>query len=202
MACSPQLPDRAKTWFSIIIGLLLIALFIGSLFSGRRAAQPKETKPAAVHKQQGDVYQYEAQPEPEETTSKTPPITEEAVSSAQAVLPDFLKAYVPFDSKQPDAYVDRSKPYITDSFYKQLSSFQRRGTLSRAKTDYVTAEWTPAELKADEQWYNVDVTVTHTDINGKNEDGLLLYVVLLKRVDGKWKVDDVGIRPGSGAIPE
>lgn len=131
-----------------------------------------------------------------------PPITEESVSSAQAVLPDFLKAYVPFDSERPDAYLERSKPYITDSFYKQLSSFQRRGTLSRVKTEYVTAEWTPAELEADEQWYNVDVTVTHTDINGKNEDGLLLYVVLLKRADGKWKVDDVGIRPGSGAIPE
>ncbi|WP_159888653.1 hypothetical protein [Paenibacillus puerhi] len=46
------------------------------------------------------------------------------------------------------------------------------------------------------------MSVTHTDINGKQEASLLLYVVLLKLDEGRWKLDDVGIRSGSGAIPE
>ncbi|WP_159888652.1 hypothetical protein [Paenibacillus puerhi] len=51
MARSPQLPDRTKAWFGIIVGVLLIALFIGSLFAGRRDTQPKENQKAAPHEQ-------------------------------------------------------------------------------------------------------------------------------------------------------
>ncbi|MDO3681815.1 hypothetical protein [Paenibacillus ehimensis] len=201
MARSPQLPDRVKAWAGIIIGLLLIALFVGAFFSGRRTVQLNDNESAAKHEHQ-ETHRYEAGPTPDQPTSDNLPITEKVASDAQAVLPDFLKAYVPFDSEHPDVYVDRSKPFITEHFYKELSSLQRRGTLSRVKTEYVAAEWTPADLKADQQWYNVDVKVTHTDINGQQKKSLLLYVVMLKLVEGHWKVDDVGIRTGSGAIPE
>lgn len=191
-----QLPERLKSWLGIIFGVLLIVLFISSFFSGREKPQLAQ-QPAPT-----EIHQYESQQTPvmEETDEEVQPVTEEAASDAQAVLPGFLEAFVPFDAEQPNAYLERVKPYLTPAFYEQLASIQRRGTLARSKTEYMEAEWTPADLQDDSQWYNVDVSVIHTATDGTQEKGLLLYVVMLKLVDNKWLIDDFGIRSGSGAV--
>ncbi|MBU8763737.1 hypothetical protein KM868_09545 [Micrococcus luteus] len=196
MSRSSHLSDRAKSWLGIVFGILLIALFIASFFSGR---QP-DPKPQPVQQQQAEqpVHQY-APPATDETNTAgaVKPISEEALTKVQEILPAFLHAYVPFDEQDPQAYLEKSKPYVTERLYEHFTSGQRRGTLTSVQTEVRNIELTPAELGQAVQWWNADIGVRYTDSKGNQEDSELLYTIKAKLVDGFWKVDDVGVRTGA-----
>lgn len=194
MSRSSHLPDRAKSWLAIIFGILLIGLFIGSFFSGRQPdPQPVQPKEA-----EQPVHQYTPPATDEANTAgEVKPIPEEALTKVQEILPAFLHAYVPFDEQEPQAYLEKSKPYVTERLYEQFTSGQRRGTLTSVKTEVRNIELTPAELGQTVQWWNADIAVGHTDSEGNEENNELLYTIKAKLVDGFWKVDDVGIRTGA-----
>jgi hypothetical protein len=146
----------------------------------RQTSRYPDPKPQPVQQQQAEqpVHQYAPQATDETNTAgAVKPISEEALTKVQEILPAFLHAYVPFDEQDPQSYLEKSKPYVTEQLYKQLTSGQRRGTLTSVRTEVRNIELTPAELGHAVQWWNADIAVRYTDSKGNQEDSELLYTI-------------------------
>ncbi|SEP33301.1 hypothetical protein [Paenibacillus sp. OK076] len=183
-----------KTWLGAIIALGMIALLIGSIFEGNRIEQEQAAaKQQPVTPEKRPVRQYTPNEQAAEEKQAEVP-TEEMQTEIQEVIPEFLKVYVPFDAASPDDFLKKSKPYVSENLYKALEQEQRRGTLTSVKTKMINVELEPQKEGLEEQWWNADIEVEHTDQDGKTNSSTLAYIIKVILVDGKWKIDDLGVR--------
>lgn len=191
--------ERVMKWLGTIIALGMIALLIGSVIEGNRIEQEKaaaEDQQQPVTQEKQTVRQYT--PNEEAVTEKkaeevTAP-TEEMQTEIQKVIPEFLKVYVPFNTEKPDDFLKKSKPYVTDNLYKALEQEQRRGTLTIVRTKMINVDLEPQQEGLEEQWWNADIEVKHTDQDGQTTITTLAFIIKVKMIDGKWKIDDLGVR--------
>lgn len=183
-------------WLGLAAAVGLIILFFASLITGHKV----ENEQAAPNKQpelsNNEVRKYSvnehSKQENREMMYQT--TSDETQSNIQKNIVKFLNAYVPFDSEQPQAFLERTKPYVTAEFHKNLQSEFRRGTLSTTKTTVANIELYPDKEGKSVQWWSADINVQNTDNKGKKSDGLLVYIVKVKLIDGEWKADDIGVR--------
>ncbi|MCP1137513.1 hypothetical protein NKT34_30090 [Paenibacillus polysaccharolyticus] len=186
-----------KTWIGGIIALGMIALLIGSIFEGNRIEQEQaaeKQQPVAQEKQSVRKYTPNEEAVSEKKAEEVKVPTEEMQTEIQKVIPEFLKVYVPFNAASPDDFLKKSKPYVSENLYKALEQEQRRGTLTSVKTKMINVELEPQQEGLEEQWWNADIEVEHTDQEGKTTSSTLAYIIKVKLVDGKWKIDDLGVR--------
>ena len=88
----------------------------------------------------------------------------------------------------------KSAPYVTDNLYKALEQEQRRGTLTIVKTKVLNVELEPQKKGLEEQWWNADIEVEHTDRDCQTSTSTLAYIIKVIMIDGKWKIDDLAVR--------
>lgn len=191
--------DRVMKWLGTIVALGMIALLIGSIIEGNRIEQEKaaaedQQQPVIPEKQPVRQYTPNEEAVTEKKAEEVTAPTEEMQTEIQKVIPEFLKVYVPFNTENPDDFLKKSEPYVTDNLYKALEKEQRRGTLTIVKTKIVNVELEPQKEGLEEQWWNADIEVEHTDQNGENTFNTLAFIIKVKMIDGKWKIDDLGVR--------
>ncbi|MHA7584719.1 hypothetical protein B2I21_36400 [Chryseobacterium mucoviscidosis] len=187
-----------KTWLGSIIALGMIALLIGSIFEGNRIekerAAAEQKQPPVTQEKPVHQYTPNEQAVSEKEAEEVAAPTEEMQTEIQKVIPEFLKVYVPFDVESPTDFLEQSKPYVTDNLYKALEQEQRRGTLTIVKTKLINVDLEPQKEGLQEQWWNADIEVEHTDQDGQTRASTLAYIIKVKLIDGKWKIDDLGVR--------
>lgn len=186
-----------KTWLGAIIALGMVALLIGSIFEGNRIEQEQaaeKQQPVTQEKQPVRKYTPNEEAASEKKAEEVTAPTEEMQTEIQKVIPEFLEVYVPFDAESPDDFLKKSKPYVTENLYKALEQEQRRGTLTIVKTKLINVELEPQKEGLKEQWWNADIEVEHTDQAGQTSSSTLAYIIKVKMIEGKWKIDDLGVR--------
>lgn len=186
-------------WLGTIIALGMIALLIGSIIEGNRieqeqAAAEDQQQPVTQEKQPVRQHTPNEEAEAEKYAEELTAPTEEMQTKIQEVIPKFLKVYVPFNIENPDDFLKKSLPYVTDNLYKALEQEQRRGTLTIVKTKVLNVELEPQKEGLEEQWWNADIEVEHTDQDGQTSTSTLAYIIKVNMIDGKWKIDDLAVR--------
>ena len=185
-------------WLGTIIALGMIALLIGSIVEGNRIEQEKaaeeKQQPVTEEKQSVRKYSPNEEAEAEKYAEEVTAPTEETQTEIQKVIPEFLKVYVPFNIENPDDFLKKSLPYVTDNLYKALEQEQRRGTLTIVKTKVLNVELEPQKEGLEEQWWNADIEVEHTDQDGQTSTSTLAYIIKVNMIEGKWKIDDLAVR--------
>ncbi|MGG1938288.1 hypothetical protein ABFY57_00900 [Paenibacillus polymyxa] len=199
---SSNIPDRAKPWVSIIVASIIIAALLFATIhyffygSSDRQTQEKAKQPV---KPPGRVHQYAAPDHSKQEEKKSIDATD--MSQAQELIPLFLKTYIPWDVKQqPNSNIEKSKEYMTESFYKKVSATQQRYTLDMKRRTVTNIELTPADIRQAVQWWDADIEVQQTDASGKVSTNYLLFVVKAKWENKAWKIDDVGVRTGEWSL--
>ncbi|WP_337035792.1 hypothetical protein [Paenibacillus illinoisensis] len=186
-----------KTWLGAIIALGMIALLIGSIFEGNRIEKEQaaeKQQPVTQEKQPVRKYTPNEEAVSEKKAEEVTAPSEEMQTEIQEVIPEFLKVYVPFNAESPDDFLKNSKPYVTENLYQALEQEQRRGTLTIVKTKFKNVDLEPQKEGLKEQWWNADIEVEHTDQAGQTNSSTLAYIIKVKMIDGKWKIDDLGVR--------
>ncbi|GIP46109.1 hypothetical protein J45TS6_45680 [Paenibacillus sp. J45TS6] len=190
--------ERVMKWLGTMIALGMIALLIGSIIEGNRIEQEKATEekqqPVTEEKQTVRKYSPNEEAEAKKHAEEVTAPTEETQMEIQKVIPEFLKVYVPFDIENPNDFLKKSLPYVTDNLYKVLEQEQRRGTLTIVKTKVLNVELEPQKEGLEEQWWNADIEVEHTDQDGQTSTSTLAYIIKVNMIDGKWKIDDLAVR--------
>ncbi|GIP45159.1 hypothetical protein J45TS6_36180 [Paenibacillus sp. J45TS6] len=190
--------ERVMKWLGTIIALGMIALLIGSIIEGNRIEQEKaaeeKQQPVTEEKQTVRKYSPNEEAKAEKYAEEVTAPTEEMQTEVQKVIPEFLKVYVPFNIENPDDFLKKSLPYVTDNLYKALEQEQRRGTLTIVKTKVLSVELEPQKEGLEEQWWNADIEVEHTDQDSQTSTSTLAYIIKVNMIDGKWKIDDLAVR--------
>ncbi|MBD7971236.1 hypothetical protein [Paenibacillus gallinarum] len=188
--------ERVMKWLGTMIALGMIALLIGSIIEGNRIEkeQAAEEKQQPVTEEKQSVRKYSPNEEAEKYAEEVTAPTEETQTEIQKVIPEFLKVYVPFSIENPDEFLKKSLPYVTDNLYKALEQEQRRGTLTIVQTKVLNVELEPQKEGLEEQWWNADIEVEHTDQDGQTSTSTLAYIIKVNMIDGKWKIDDLAVR--------
>ncbi|MBO3287552.1 hypothetical protein MKY98_26825 [Paenibacillus sp. FSL M8-0228] len=199
---SSNIPDRAKPWVSIIVASIIIAVLLFATIryffysSPDHETQKKANQPV---KPPGRVHQYAAPDHSKQEEKKSIDATD--MSQAQELIPLFLKTYIPLDVKQqPNSNIEKSKEYMTETFYKKVSVTQQRYTLDVKRRTVTNIELTPADIRQAVQWWDADIEVQQTDASGKVSTNYLLFVVKAKWENNAWKIDDVGVRTGEWSL--
>ncbi|MEF3355821.1 hypothetical protein PV403_22065 [Paenibacillus sp. GYB006] len=191
--------ELVMKWLGTMIALGMIALLIGSIIEGNRIEQEKaaaedQQQPVTQEKQSVRKYSPNEQAEAEKYAEEVTAPTEETQTDIQKVIPEFLKVYVPFNIENPNDFLKKSLPYVTDNLYKALEQEQRRGTLTIVKTKVLNVMLEPQKEGLEEQWWNADIEVEHTDQDGQTSTSTLAYIIKVNMIDGKWKIDDLAVR--------
>lgn len=181
-----------------MIALGMIALLIGSIIEGNRIEQEKaaeeKQQPVTEEKQTVRKYSPNEEAEAEKYAEEVTAPTEETQTEIQKLIPEFLKVYVPFNIENPDYFLKKSLPYVTDNLYKALEQEKRRGTLTIVKTKVLNVELERQKEGLEVQWWNADIEVEHTDQDGQTSTSTLAYIIKVNMIDGKWKIDDLAVR--------
>ena len=190
--------ERVMKWLGTMIALGMIALLIGSIIEGNRIEQEKaaeeKQQPVTEEKQSVRKYSPNEEAEVEKYAEEVTAPTEETQTEIQKVIPEFLKLYVPFNIENPDEFLKKSLPYVTGNLYKAFEQEKRRGTLTIVKTKVLSVELEPQKEGLEEQWWNADIEVEHTDQDGQTSTSTLAYIIKVNMIDGKWKIDDLAVR--------
>ncbi|MEF3356240.1 hypothetical protein PV403_24465 [Paenibacillus sp. GYB006] len=190
--------ERVMKWLGTMIALGMIALLIGSIIEGNRIEQEKaaeeKQQPVTEEKQSVRKYSPNEEAEAEKYAEEVTAPTEETQTEIQKVIPEFLKLYVPFNIENPDEFLKKSLPYVTGNLYKAFEQEKRRGTLTIVKTKVLSVELEPQKEGLEEQWWNADIEVEHTDQDGQTSTSTLAYIIKVNMIDGKWKIDDLAVR--------
>jgi len=190
---------KSYKWLGMIVAVGLIILFIASLITGNKV----EDEQAAAKKQQPvpseadkSVHEYTADKLSKEDNRALiyETTSDETQSAIQDNITKFLDAYVPFNIQEPQSFLETTKKYTTKEFQENLQSEYRRGTLSTVRTKVTNIELYPEQEGRTEQWWSANIKVENTDNKGKESQGLLVYIVKMKLIDGEWKADDLGVR--------
>lgn len=129
--------------------------------------------------------------EGKETTVFVP--SQADMQNAQTVATDFIKAFHSFDYQIPSAYLEKAKSYMTDEMYSFYETNPKRGTLDGQKVEVKNTSATPGDFQEETQIWNIEVTSEQTDAEGKKQEIITPYSVLLKADNDIWKVDGVRI---------
>ncbi|MEC0413619.1 hypothetical protein P8807_19020 [Bacillus subtilis] len=119
--------------------------------------------------------------------------TEEQKKDAQHVAEDFLRAYHSFDIENPEEYLEKAKPYMTEELYSFYKQYPKRGTLEQQKVKVKEVSGMPADFQENVQVWNIEIKSENTDSDGKKTEQLTPYTVQVIKEEGEWKVNEVRI---------
>ncbi|MBM7554568.1 hypothetical protein [Thalassobacillus pellis] len=120
--------------------------------------------------------------------------SEVALQASKKIAVQFVTAYHTYDAKDPTAYLENSKPYMTEALYERKREHVRRGTLARSQLAVKHTEVVPVANPSKHliRW-NIIVQGAATSVDGTVTETVDAYVIGVKEVDGEWKVEEVNV---------
>lgn len=178
---------------SLVLGLVLLKLFV--IPSGPAQGESPQVKDEMVKK--------------EVTESDILPIQETDETLKKKILEsseEFLSGYINYSREKPVEYVEKIKPFVTESFYEKHAEYPKREPLQvkEYKWDPDASNFSIAEsVKTDNDFsvkshLTVLVEVPREMINLENENILedLDYWIEFQKEKGEWLVSEVNIHSG------
>lgn len=185
---------------NILAGIIILGvplLFVLALYIGNKESVVEMHEEGASEKSAEEI---EGPPEVknyrniEEVIEDAEPIglpSEEDKESAEKTAHNFIVEFHRVDAKNPLAYLEAAKPYMTKELYEDYKGIPKRGTLAAQKAEAVGVETMPADLEDERQVWAVYVSSEETAGNGTVEMVFDAYSVLLVKNGQGWLVDGV-----------
>ncbi|OWA33033.1 hypothetical protein B9G55_23840 [Saccharibacillus sp. O16] len=195
--------DRIKLFIFLFCTLLLITTAVVWLNGGFRSVPEEvaETPPAA---EQSEPAVVEKEPASDLVSGAGSATERKERVEVKAILPQseqqetkeiaqkFAEAYYTYDSKNPESYIENSKPYMAEAFYTSEKTKIRRQTLDYQTTSVAESEVLPVDSydSAEIVWC---VMITGDVIPAKGEAFTeeQQYYVTLRKYEGEWLVDEL-----------
>lgn len=106
----------------------------------------------------------------------------------------FVTAFHSYNADQPQAYLEKAKPFMNEDLYQKMERNGRREVLERSYLTVESTEVTPVVNKSS--------TVARWNViargEAKSNDNRIKqiedwYLVGLRKVNGEWRVEDVRV---------
>ncbi|MDQ8094899.1 hypothetical protein [Bacillus amyloliquefaciens] len=180
--------------FVVVAVFILLIVNLGSDHKEKPAAKPSNKTETAVQENDQENANELEQTEDNSSAPQSERLTDKEKKDSKKLAIDFVEAYASWDAKKPVANVEAAKPFMSKEMYKEYKASPERGTLTHQKViprDFHITE-TSNDDTSEIRW-NVIMTGKEEDIDGKKSDIENWYLVVMKRIDGKLKVVNVGV---------
>lgn len=125
---------------------------------------------------------------------QTEHFSKKELATTKSIAIQFVTAFHSYNADQPQAYLEKSKPFMTVDLYQKMERNGRREVLERSYLTVESTEVTPVVNKSS--------TVARWNVIAKGEaksnDNKIKqiedwYLVGLRKVNGEWRVEDVRV---------
>lgn len=113
-----QEKNRVKIIYFLLLGLFIITL---SLYIYQKVFVPEEVKTSNENNNSSIIVDEQTEDESKETSVvNTKDDNEVDVENIKTVIKEFIPKFYTYDGNNHGAYLEASKPYLTNDFYKEL----------------------------------------------------------------------------------
>lgn len=212
-----RLDRHVKQWIINSVMSIAVALLVVGFFTG----QKQDNQPSSIEEKENEKQETEAaspysEAEPETieqyyaedygdtgeisatriNESELPPMmeeifTKEEITQSKAVAEKFVRAFYPYDGRDPLYNIKSSKDTVSEDLYQLLIQSPERPTSMTVKRELVSLEMIePFAPTADIMVWNAKVNGEVTDVDGVKRDETDLYKLKLEKVKGEYKIVD------------
>ena len=125
---------------------------------------------------------------------QTEHFSEKELETTKNIAIQFVTAFHSYNADQPQAYLEKAKPFMTEDLYQKMERKGRREVLERSYLTVESTEVTPVVNKSNSvaRW-NVIARGEAKSNDNKSKQIEDWYLVGLRKVNGEWRVEDVRV---------